>query len=237
MCREHMICPLSWREVVLRAMSGEITWIQAAEIIGCTPRSVRQARARMRTSGATALALLLALPAINIASSQTRPAPPAAEEAAAPGHPGWSVDARDGCWVWNSAPKLAETVTWTGSCSPDGRAIGFGVSEWRHEQHGEQRASRYEGEYRDGKASGRGTYVYTNGDRYEGEWRDNKLNGRGTYTYATGGRYVGEWRNDRANGRGVYTSPSGDRYEGEWREDCFGKGNRRLAFRPLSECP
>jgi hypothetical protein len=191
----------------------------------------------MRTSQATALALFMALLAISSASSQTRPASPAADEAAAPGHPGWAVDVRNGCWVWNSAPKAGETVTWSGSCSPDGRATGLGVAEWRHEQHSELRTSRYEGELRDGKASGRGIYMYANGDRYEGEWRDNRLSGRGTYTYVTGGRYVGEWRNDRANGRGVYTGPDGDRYEGEWREDCFRKGNRRLAFRPLSECP
>src|SRR5262245_66150303 len=39
------------REVVLRAMSGEITWIQAAEIIGCTPRSVRRWRGRFARDG------------------------------------------------------------------------------------------------------------------------------------------------------------------------------------------
>ena len=39
------------REVVLRAMSGEITWIQAAEIIGCTPRTVRRWRWRFEHAG------------------------------------------------------------------------------------------------------------------------------------------------------------------------------------------
>src|SRR5262249_53233161 len=39
------------REVVLRAMSGGITWIQAAEIIGCTPRSVRRWRGRFARDG------------------------------------------------------------------------------------------------------------------------------------------------------------------------------------------
>ena len=39
------------REVVLRAMSGEITWIQAADIIGCTPRSVRRWRWRFEHHG------------------------------------------------------------------------------------------------------------------------------------------------------------------------------------------
>jgi transposase len=39
------------REVVLRAMSREITWIQAAEIIGCTPRTVRRWRWRYEQHG------------------------------------------------------------------------------------------------------------------------------------------------------------------------------------------
>jgi len=43
------------REVVLRAMSGAISWIQAAEIIGCTPRSVRRWRGRFERDGYTGL--------------------------------------------------------------------------------------------------------------------------------------------------------------------------------------
>jgi transposase len=39
------------REVVLRAMSGEISWIQAAEILGCTPRSLRRWRWRFEHGG------------------------------------------------------------------------------------------------------------------------------------------------------------------------------------------
>src|SRR5213080_1025704 len=39
------------REVVLRAMSGEISWIQAAEIIGCAPRTVRRWRWRYEHIG------------------------------------------------------------------------------------------------------------------------------------------------------------------------------------------
>jgi transposase len=39
------------REVVLRAMSGQITWIQAAEIIGCTTRSLRRWRGRFEHHG------------------------------------------------------------------------------------------------------------------------------------------------------------------------------------------
>ena len=39
------------REVILRAMSGAISWMQAAEIIGCTDRTVRRWRARYEAYG------------------------------------------------------------------------------------------------------------------------------------------------------------------------------------------
>lgn len=39
------------REVMLRAMSGEISWIHAADIIGCTPRSLRRWRGRYERAG------------------------------------------------------------------------------------------------------------------------------------------------------------------------------------------
>ena len=39
------------REVILRAMSGAISWMQAAEIIGCSDRSVRRWRARYEAKG------------------------------------------------------------------------------------------------------------------------------------------------------------------------------------------
>jgi hypothetical protein len=52
--------------------------------------------------------------------AQMRPAAPPVDIQAAPGHPGWSVDSRMGCWVWNGQPALNETVTWSGSCDSDG---------------------------------------------------------------------------------------------------------------------
>jgi transposase len=39
------------RQVILRAMSGAISWMQAAEIIGCTDRSMRRWRRRYETVG------------------------------------------------------------------------------------------------------------------------------------------------------------------------------------------
>ena len=43
------------QEVVMRALSGAITWLQAADILGLDPRSVRRWRARYEAGGAVAL--------------------------------------------------------------------------------------------------------------------------------------------------------------------------------------
>ena len=201
-----------------------------------------------------ALALATALPAV--AGAQSRPAPPPDDMRAAPDRPGWSVDPRTGCWVWNGVPQPNQTVSWSAGCGPDGRATGRGVVEWRYDG----KVDRYEGEYRDGKRHGQGVYTSANGDRYEGEYRDGKGHGRGVYTWASGNRYDGEWRDGKRHGQGVQTWVYGDRYEGEYRDDrpdgfgvawiggeqyagswaegCFRDGNRRTAIgRPVSECP
>jgi len=61
---------------------------------------------------------------------------------------------------------------------------------------------KYEGE-NNGKANGRGIGKYQNGDVYEGEYKENKRHGYGTYTEAgTNTKYTGAWANDRPNGKG-----------------------------------
>ncbi|KAL7490407.1 hypothetical protein ACHAWT_000009 [Skeletonema menzelii] len=40
---------------------------------------------------------------------------------------------------------------------------------------------------------------------YEGEWKDDKKHGNGTYKWATGTSYYeGEWKGDKRNGKGTY---------------------------------
>ena len=43
------------QEVIMRALSGAMTWLQAADILGLDPRSVRRWRARFEAGGAVAL--------------------------------------------------------------------------------------------------------------------------------------------------------------------------------------
>src|SRR5574342_1285231 len=43
------------QEVILRALGGALTWLQAADILGLDPRSVRRWRARYEAGGRVAL--------------------------------------------------------------------------------------------------------------------------------------------------------------------------------------
>src|SRR5207249_3612516 len=43
------------QEVIMRALSGTLTWLQAADMLGVEPRSVRRWRARFEAGGAVAL--------------------------------------------------------------------------------------------------------------------------------------------------------------------------------------
>ena len=85
---------------------------------------------------------------------------------------------------------------------------------------------RYEGEFRDAKQHGRGTFYFLannqfKGDRYEGEYRDDKRNGRGTYYFAGGDRYEGEYRDNKYNGLGTYYRANGEVTTGFWQDNNY----------------
>ena len=42
------------------------------------------------------------------------------------------------------------------------------------------------------------------GEKYEGEWKDGKKHGEGTYYYPLGNTYIGDWGDDKRNGKGTY---------------------------------
>ena len=73
--------------------------------------------------------------------------------------------------------------------------------------------TKHEGEFKDGKAHGKGTLIMTNGDQYEGEYKDGKYHGQGTAKYADGSKYVGEWKNGKPNGNGTFTLYKGSKHE------------------------
>lgn len=68
--------------------------------------------------------------------------------------------------------------------------------------------SRYEGDKKDDKRHGRGSWWDNEGYCYEGQWRDDKRTGQGTY-YSPQQIviYQGDWVDDKWNGFGVQHNP------------------------------
>lgn len=144
-----------------------------------------------------------------------RPPAPPGGQLAAPGKAGWVVDTRSGCWLWNGGPPQDIAVSWSGGCGPDGPASGKGVVEWTFDGG---KVSRFEGEMKLGRATGRGTFTWPNGSRYDGDWKDGMRTGEGTIVWFRGDQYEGGWLNGNRSGQGTYTFANGS-YVGEWTDD------------------
>jgi hypothetical protein len=146
---------------------------------------------------------------------------------------GW-VKTANGCQVWSAPAQAGETVTWSGACQGgkasgkgvlvrsqgststrfegamvEGRETGQGVKTWSS-------GSRYEGNFRNGVADGRGTMT-TRGMTYVGDWKDGQRTGQGVFTMPDGTRYSGQWVNGKQEGQGTQVFANGSRYEGQWK--------------------
>lgn len=94
---------------------------------------------------------------------------------------------------------------------------------------------RYDGDWKQGKKEGTGTYLWANGSIYQGEYVNGKKEGKGIMIYNNGttqaqtrttSRYVQHSRtwHDTHDTTHDTTTHAGDRYEGEW------KGGRRHGY-------
>jgi len=102
----------------------------------------------------------------------------------------------------------------------DGKAHGRGMYVYPD-------GSKYEGQFRDGVMHGEGLYSWANGARYEGQFRDGNKHGVGTFTWPSGSKYAGQWRSDKAHGWGTMTWHDGRKYVGQWQEDkMHGRGTK-----------
>ncbi len=86
--------------------------------------------------------------------------------------------------------------------------------------------SKYEGEFKDAKLEGQGSYYNPNGTLvYQGQWSNNQRSGRGTSFFPENGnkQYEGEWANNKRNGFGTsyYISNNQKIYEGQWLNDSY----------------
>ena len=62
----------------------------------------------------------------------------------------------------------------------------------------------YEGEYKDGKRHGQGTYTWSGGYKYEGEYKDGEIDGKGTQTFSDGRKWTGEFRKNKRWNTTIY---------------------------------
>ena len=80
--------------------------------------------------------------------------------------------------------------TYTGKCKKglaDGKGVSLGTD-------------KYDGQFKEGFPSGKGTYTWANGDVYAGEWKNGLRSGEGDYTYKIAEKDTtisGLWENDK----------------------------------------
>ena len=80
----------------------------------------------------------------------------------------------------------------------------------------------YEGDWKDDKWHGVGTFKWPNGDVYFGNFANSKRNGQGTLILTSGAKYEGEFVDDNFCGLGMYIWPNGElRYQGFWKNNKF----------------
>ena len=59
---------------------------------------------------------------------------------------------------------------------------------------------------------------YDSGGVYEGEFKDGRQHGKGTFTLPGGYEYTGDWVDGRIEGIGVVKYPNGSVYEGSFKD-------------------
>jgi len=115
--------------------------------------------------------------------------------------------------VWDSGKKyLGEYIK---------DSEGYGFPEGYGTMTYENNFGVHVGYFKNGEASGYGTYTKSNGDVYEGNWENDELNGYGTCKWNSGEHYEGNWVNGKLTGYGTYTNVDGTVEQGNWREGVF----------------
>ncbi len=119
-------------------------------------------------------------------------------------------------------PMRDEKGTYIGTYIEDGHEYNGEFKEGKFNGQGTYTFSNGDkiiGEFIDNKAHGQGTFISSKGEKYVGEYKDNKFNGQGTYTYTDGTGYVGEFIDNNKNGYGKEIFPNGSKYIGDYKDN------------------
>ncbi len=130
------------------------------------------------------------------------------------------------CKVLNQNPQPNETATWNGNCI-NGFASGKGTLQWY--ENG-KKTDVVIANFHNGKKTGKGKYIYANGDIYEGDYLNGKKQIKGKYTWLNGSFYIGRYKDSKANGYGKLTLVKSDKNtiveysqkgKGHWQGDVY----------------
>ncbi|MBM2830014.1 MAG: hypothetical protein HW411_804 [Gammaproteobacteria bacterium] len=124
----------------------------------------------------------------------------------------WFKDPETGCAVWGEHSQPIVTVYWSGECV-DGKASGKGIMQVHIDK---MPFSKYEGDYKEGKADGYGVLTTPGESRYEGEFKDNNMHGYGVVISTDGKRLKGNYLNGIPQGTFTLTTPDGPSTEMEF---------------------
>ncbi|XP_056606356.1 alsin [Triplophysa dalaica] len=133
----------------------------------------------------------------------------------------------EGRWV-SGKPHGRGVVKW-----PDGRlytgtfknGLEDGCGEYVVPNKNLNSCDHYQGQWKDGKMHGFGTFRYASGEVYEGSFQDNMRHGHGMLrsgklNSTSPSVFIGQWQYDKKSGYGVFDDITrGEKYMGMWADD------------------
>ncbi len=153
--------------------------------------------------------------------------------------------------TFSFSPPFTVDFKYEGEKNVEGKPHGFGMAKLMN-------GDTYEGQFKNGLASGKGTYIsvgltdtdpeaykytgnfeaglfeghgdikFKNGFQYIGNFRKGYFHGSGKRRYSNGANCEGEFKNDRLNGKGMCNFPNYV-YSGLFKNDVpFGKGTMKF---------
>ena len=75
----------------------------------------------------------------------------------------------------------------------------------------------YEGEFKEDKTNGKGTYLFANKNTYTGTFLNGKMHGKGIFKWTDGSEYNGEYLNNIKEGKGRFKWKNGRVFEGPFK--------------------
>lgn len=86
----------------------------------------------------------------------------------------------------------------------------------------------FQGEFENGLKSGRGTFIYPDGQIMDGIWVNDTLQGDGMLTRPDGYKFIGKWVDGKREGRFIINDPKGNIIETFWDADVIQTGGYLL---------